>query len=141
MTPSGGPDPGAAWADAKRRLARQKRLATLLEEVQEVRLEEETLVLVFPDGNTFSRMTLEDPENRRLVGGAVEGAFGRRLAVEYRFLSAPPRAASPGRPPEPEGAHRAPPADPASHPLVQEALRLFGGRLLPPDRRAGGVPF
>ena len=121
--------------------ARQKRLATLLEEVREVRLEEGVLVLVFPDGNTFSRMTLEDPENRQLVSGAVEGAFGRRLAVEYRFLSASPRVSAPGRLTEPEGAHRAPPADPASHPLVQEALRLFGGRLLPPDRRTEGVPF
>ena len=141
------PDLAAAWAEVKRRLTRQKRLVTLLEEVQEVRIEGETLVLVFPNGNHFSRMTLEDPESRQLVVAAAAEAFGQRLAVEYRFLPAPPRPAAaegpatPGQVPEPEAPPPAAPAGPAGHPLVQEALRLFGGRLLPPDRRGGAVPF
>ena len=145
--PAAPPDVAGAWADVKRRVERQKRLATLLEEVQEVRLEGETLVLVFPNGNTFSRMTLEDPESRQLVNAAAAAAFGRRLAVEYRFLPPPPRGAAaeglapPARVPEPESANPAAPADPAEHPLVREALRLFGGHLLPPGRRGGAVPF
>ncbi len=142
-----GPDLAAAWVEVKRRLERQKRLVTLLEEVQEVRIEGETLVLIFPNGNHFSRMTLEAPENRQLVSAAAAEAFGQRLAVEYRFLPAPPRPATPEGPapsdrvPEPEVPHPAAPADPTGHPLVQEALRLFGGRPLPPDRRGGAVPF
>ena len=147
IPPPAGPDLAAAWADVKRRVERQKRLATLLEEVQEVRVEGETLVLVFPNGNTFSRMTLEDPENRQLVSAAAAAAFGCRLTLEYRFLPAPARPASPeapatrGRAPGPEAPQPAPPPDPTQHSLTQEALRLFGGRLLPPDRRGEAPPF
>jgi hypothetical protein len=128
----------------KRRVERQKRLVTLLEEVQEVRLEGETLILVFPNGNTFSRMTLEEPENKQAVGAAAADVFGRRLAIEYRFLAQPTRPADAEAPaPPPEAAASGPPVspEPAEHALVQEALRLFGGRLLPPGRRGGAVPF
>ncbi|MBI4390763.1 MAG: hypothetical protein HY575_02680 [candidate division NC10 bacterium] len=145
--PPAGADLSAAWEDVKRRVERQKRLVTLLEEVQEVRLEGETLILVFPNGNTFSRMTLEEPEYKQAVGAAAADVFGRRLAIEYRFLAQPPRpaVAEAPAPPTEAAAPAAPeppvPAEPAEHPLVQEALRLFGGRLLPPGHRGGAVPF
>ncbi|MBI2081286.1 MAG: hypothetical protein HYT86_06130 [candidate division NC10 bacterium] len=145
--PPAAADLSAAWEGVKRRVERQKRLVTLLEEVQEVRLEGETLILVFPNGNTFSRMTLEEPENKQAVGAAAADVFGRRLAIEYRFLAQParPAVAEAPAPPAEAAAPAAPeppvPAEPAEHPLVQEALRLFGGRLLPPGRRGGAVPF
>lgn len=142
--PPAGADLSAAWEGVKRRVERQKRLVTLLEEVQEVRLEGETLILVFPNGNTFSRMTLEEPENKQAVGAAAADVFGRRLAIEYRFLAQPARPAvaeAPAPPAEAAAPEPPAPAEPAEHPLVEEALRLFGGRLLPPGRRGGAVPF
>ncbi|MBZ0159303.1 MAG: hypothetical protein K8G79_04075 [bacterium] len=53
-------------------------------------------MVIFENGTAFSRSTLDDLENRRLVAGAAAEAFGRPLTVEYRFgnSSNPPAVSS-----------------------------------------------
>ena len=88
-------------------------------------LEADTLTLEVRNGNAFVRDTLEDPETRRLIADAAAESFGRRLRIEYRFAAAPP--------PRLEAAARsAPAASPRvrDHPLVREALSLFGGTIV-----------
>ncbi len=119
------PDVAAGWAATIGRLRGRKRLASVLTEVQSVGLEADTLTLEVRNGNAFVRDTLEDPETRRLIADAAAESFGRRLRIEYRFAAAPP--------PRLEAAARsAPAASPRvrDHPLVREALSLFGGTIV-----------
>ncbi|OGC00869.1 MAG: DNA polymerase III, subunit gamma and tau [candidate division NC10 bacterium RIFCSPLOWO2_12_FULL_66_18] len=118
-------DVAAGWAATVGRLRGRKRLASVLAEVQSVGLEADTLTLEVRNGNAFVRDTLEDPETRRLIADAAAESFGRRLRIEYRFAAAPP--------PRLEAAARsAPAASPRvrDHPLVREALSLFGGTIV-----------
>jgi len=105
----------------------RKRLASVLAEVQPAALATDTLTLKVQNGNAFVRDTLEDPDTRKLIADAAAETFGRRLRIEYRFAAAPA--------PRPEPARR-PAAPPRlrDHPLVQEALTLFGGTVV---REAG----
>jgi len=119
------PDVAAGWAATIGRLRGRKRLASVLTEVQSVGLEADTLTLEVRNGNAFVRDTLEDPETRRLIADAAAESFGRRLRIEYRFAAAPP--------PRLEAAARSAPAAPPrvrDHPLVREALSLFGGTIV-----------
>ena len=78
------------------------------------------------NGNAFIRDTLEDPDTRKLIADAAAEAFGRRLRVEYRFATLPaPRL-------EPVETRRAaaPSLRGRDHPLVREALGLFGGAVV-----------
>ncbi|CBE70015.1 MAG: DNA polymerase III subunit gamma/tau [Candidatus Methylomirabilis oxygeniifera] len=78
--------PQEGWSRMTRLLEQKKRsLAALLIAAQEVTLEQDRLIVMLGNGNTFTRSTLDDPENRRLVAGAAAEVFGRSLAVEYRF--------------------------------------------------------
>jgi len=90
----------------------------------EVVLEGETLTLTFANGNSFSRSTLEDPEVRSLIASTVAAVFGRRLKVAYRFLASGAQ--------RPEDPARIPPRN---HPLVREALEVFGGRIVEVEER------
>jgi hypothetical protein len=79
------------------------------------------------NGNAFVRDTLEDPESRKLIADAATESYGRRLRVEYRF-AAPPAARL-----EPVVEVRRAPMSPPrvrDHPLVREALDLFGGTVV-----------
>ncbi len=118
------------WAATIGRLRGRKRLASVLTEVRPAALEGDTLTLEVKNGNAFVRDTLEDPEARRLIAAAAAEAFGGRLRIEYRFA-----AALPARVDSTEIAP-APPAQPGvrDHPLVREALTLFGGTVV---REAG----
>ena len=123
--PDSTPDVAAGWAATVGRLRGRKRLASVLTEVQSVGLEADTLTLEVRNGNAFVRDTLEDPETRRLIADAAAESFGRRLRIEYRFAAAPP--------PRLEAAARSAPAAPPrvrDHPLVREALSLFGGTIV-----------
>ncbi len=123
--PDGTPNVDAGWEATVGRLRGRKRLASVLTEVRPVSLEADTLTLEVRNGNAFVRDTLEDPETRRLIADAAAESFGRRLRIEYRFAAAPP--------PRLEAAVRsAPPASPRvrDHPLVREALSLFGGTVV-----------
>ncbi len=123
--PDGTPTVDAGWAATVGRLRGRKRLASVLSEVRPVSLEADTLTLEVRNGNAFVRDTLEDPETRRLIADAAAESFGRRLRIEYRFAAAPP--------PRLEAAARsAPTASPRvrDHPLVREALSLFGGTVV-----------
>ena len=117
----------AGWAGAVGRLRGRKRLASVLTEVEPASLGADTLILGVANGNAFVRDTLEDPDIRRLIADAAAEAFGRRLRIEYRF--APPPALRL----EPVETRQA--ATPSSggrdHPLVREALHLFGGAVVP----------
>jgi hypothetical protein len=97
-----------------------------LTEVQPGGISPDALTLEVVNGNAFVRDTLEDPDTRRLIADAAAEAFGRRLRIEYRF------AAPPAPRPEPPEARRSPGGPPRvrDHPLVREALTLFGGRLV-----------
>jgi len=121
--------PGVAtgWASLVGRLRGRKRLASVLTEVQPARLEAETLTLEVTNGNAFVRDTLEDPETRKLIADAAAETYGRRLRVEYRFAAPPP-----ARPDPVVEVRRAPAPSPRvrEHPLVREALELFGGTVV-----------
>jgi DNA polymerase-3 subunit gamma/tau len=117
----------AGWAATLERLRGRKRLASVLAEARAVEISEDCLALAVPNGNAYIRETLEDPEARKILGEAVMSTFGRRLRVEFRFV-APPNG----------GASEAPGAATATrlrdHPLVREALSLFGGTVVRENR-------
>lgn len=120
-------DIATGWAALVGRLRGRKRLASVLTEVQPAGLEAETLTLEVMNGNAFVRDTLEDPETRKLIINAAAESYGRRLRVEYRFAAPPPPR------PDPVAEVRRAPAPPQrvrDHPLVQEALELFGGTVV-----------
>jgi DNA polymerase-3 subunit gamma/tau len=120
-------DIATGWAALVGRLRGRKRLASVLTEVQPAGLEDETLTLEVKNGNAFVRDTLEDAETRRLIADAAAEGYGRRLRVEYRFTAPPPPRL------DPVGEVRRPPAAPPrvrDHPLVREALDLFGGTVV-----------
>jgi hypothetical protein len=123
---SGPRDLGDGWAAAVGRLRGRKRLASVLAEVQPAALGTDTLTLEVANGNAFVRDTLEDLDTRRVIAEAAAEAFGRRLRIEYRFAAAPPPRL------EPADARRAPgaPSRVRDHPLVREALALFGGTVV-----------
>jgi hypothetical protein len=75
--------------------------------------------------NAFVRDTLEDPETRKLLGETASAAFGSRLRVEYRFVAATqPSPAGLAAEGAAEGSR------PQDHPIVREALSLFGGTVI-----------
>ena len=124
---SGAQDAAGAWVAIVERLRGRKRLASVLADVQPVGLEAETLTLEVANGNAFVRETLEDPDTRKLLADTASGAFGRRVRVEYRFSAAsPPRPGTPEPPRSPAAA-----SPPREHPLVREAIALFGGTIVP----------
>jgi len=94
-----------------------------LAEVRPSGRETDRLVLEVPNGNAFVRETLEDAETRKLLSEAASSVFGARLRVEYRFV-----AADPGSPAAPNGTGGA--VRTQDHPLVREALSLFGGTIV-----------
>ena len=118
------------WQEVQRRIAVERRsLAVLLAEA-EVVLEGETLTLTFANGNHFSRSTLEDPEVRNLVVSTISAVFGQRLQVKYHFLA-----------PEVERPSRSSARTPArNHPLVREALEMFGGRIVEVQEGGDAAP-
>jgi hypothetical protein len=115
----------ARWDAVVARLKGRKRLASVLAEVRPAGREADRLLLEVPNGNAFVRDTLEDPETRKLLGETASAAFGSRLRVEYRFIAANPPAAKPAATDDAPGETR-----PQDHPLVQEALSLFGGTIV-----------
>ena len=118
-------DLGAKWETAVARLRGRKRLASVLAEVRPASQEGDRLVLEIPNGNAFVRDTLEDPETRQLLGETVSAVFGGRLRVEYRFIAAEPM---PGQSAVSDGARSE--VRLQDHPLIQEALSLFGGTIV-----------
>jgi len=118
-------DVGANWESVVSRLKGRKRLASVLAEVKPAGREGDRLVLEVPNGNAFVRETLEDPETRQLLGETASSSFGGRLRVEYRFIAAEP---APAPSAVQEGLRNE--TRPQDHPLVQEALSLFGGTVL-----------
>jgi DNA polymerase-3 subunit gamma/tau len=124
--PSGATDVAVGWAAVVGRLRGRKRLASVLTEVEPVGLSADALTLEVKNGNAFVRDTLEDLDTRKLLAEAAAEAFGRRLRIEYRF--APPPAPRP----EPVETRRAAAPLPRGrdHPLVREALSLFGGAIV-----------
>jgi DNA polymerase-3 subunit gamma/tau len=125
-TPSAATDVTVGWAVVVGRLRGRKRLASVLTEVEPIALTGDTLTLEVKNGNAFVRDTLEDPDTRRLIADAAAEAFGRRLRIEYRFATPPPPRL------EPVETRRVPASTPRSrdHPLVREALGLFGGAIV-----------
>ncbi len=125
-TPSAATDVTVGWAAVVGRLRGRKRLASVLTEVEPIALTGDTLTLEVKNGNAFVRDTLEDPDTRRLIADAAAEAFGRRLRIEYRFATPPPLRL------EPVETRRVPASTPRSrdHPLVREALGLFGGAIV-----------
>jgi len=119
-------DMASGWDATVARLKGRKRLASVLAEVRPARLEADRLVLRVPNGNAFVRDTLEEHEARKLLGETASAAFGSRLRVEYEFAAVEPTSAA-ATTSASAGAHEIRPQD---HPLVQEALSLFGGTIV-----------
>jgi len=122
----------ASWAEARQILAEEKVLSALLAETRSVALEGDLLVLTLDNGNAYLRTTLEDKENRGRIEAAVSQAFGKKLKVTYRYL--PPEAELVKPKASMGNAGEIPEGQPRSlfqrHPLVQEALELFRGRII-----------
>ncbi len=118
-------DLAGKWETAVGRLKGRKRLASVLAEVRLASREGDRLVLEVPNGNAFVRDTLEDPETRQLLGETASSIFGGRLRVEYRFVAGEPAPAAPAVADAVPGEVRF-----QDHPLVQEALSLFGGTIV-----------
>ena len=101
-------------------------MASVLTEVEPRGVTVDTLVLDVKNGNAFVRDTLEDPDTRKLIGDAAAEAFGRRMRIEYHFTTPPP--------PRLEPVETRPTPGPTlrgrEHPLVREALNLFGGAVV-----------
>jgi hypothetical protein len=86
----------------------------------------DALILEVKNGNAFVRDTLEDPDIRKLIAAAAAESFGRRLRIEYRFAPPPVPRLEPV-----ETRHTAPSSSRTrDHPLVREALSLFGGAVV-----------
>jgi DNA polymerase-3 subunit gamma/tau len=119
-------DLAVAWAAVVGRLRGRKRLASVLTEVRPAGRTAEALRLEVKNGNAFIRETLEDPDTRQLIADAAAERFGRRLRIEYHFTA----PSSPSL--EPAEARRAPAPRVrlAEHPLVREALHMFGGTIV-----------
>ena len=118
-------DAASGWQATVLRLKGRKRVASVLTDVRPLAVEDDRLLLEVGNGNAFVRDTLEDPETRKLLGETASAAFGSRLRVEYRFVAAtqpsPAGLAAEG------AAERSRPQD---HPIVREALSLFGGTVI-----------
>ena len=125
-TPDAAMEVAVGWAGAVGRLRGRKRLASVLTEVEPTRVTLDTLTLDVKNGNAYVRDTLEDPDTRKLIGDATAEAFGRRMRIEYHFTTPPPPRL------EPVETHPAPAPVPRGreHPLVREALNLFGGAIV-----------
>jgi DNA polymerase-3 subunit gamma/tau len=119
-------DAASDWSATVERLRGRKRLASVLAAVQPVGLEGDRLTLGVANGNAFIRDTLEEPETRRLIAETAGETFGRRLRIEYRFAAAIPPRLEPVE--NGDAAHGPPPLK--DHPLVREALGLFGGAVI-----------
>jgi DNA polymerase-3 subunit gamma/tau len=119
-------DMASGWDATVTRLKGRKRLASVLAEVRPARLEADRLVLRVPNGNAFVRDTLEEHEARKVLGETASAAFGARLRVEYEFAPAEP-ASSTAASSTTAGVAEVRPQD---HPLIQEALSLFGGTIV-----------
>ena len=124
--PGGAPSSAAAgWTATVGRLQGRKRLASVLAAVQSATLEEDRLRLDVANGNAFVRDTLEDQEARRLIADTAAQAFGRRLRLEYRFVASATPQPVPAEISAPPGSSNI-----REHPLVREALNLFGGSII-----------
>lgn len=119
-------DVTVGWAGVVGRLRGRKRLASVLTEVEPVGLSADTLTLEVKNGNAFVRDTLEDPDTRKLLAEAAAEAFGRRVRTEFHFVTPPP----PHLDPVETRRVAAPPPYGRDHPLVREALSLFGGAVV-----------
>jgi hypothetical protein len=131
---TGATDVAVGWAAVVGRLRGRKRLASVLTEVEPADLTADTLTLEVRNGNAFVRDTLEDPDTRQVIAAAATEAFGRRLRMDFRFTTPPvPRL-------EPVEIRRpaAGPPPGRDHPLVREALSLFGGAVLRDVAPQGG---
>jgi DNA polymerase III gamma/tau subunit len=117
-------DLASGWETAVSRLKGRKRLASVLAEVRAAGMETDRLLLEVPNGNAFVRETLEEAETRKLLGETASTIFGRRLRVEYQFIAAPPPAPPVAADGSADGLRV------QDHPVVQEALSLFGGTIL-----------
>jgi len=120
------PNLAAEWAAVVGRLRGRKRLASVLTEVRPAGLTAEALSLEVKNGNAFIRDTLEDPDTRKLIADAAAESLGRRLRIEYHFAA----PSSPG--PELAEPRRASAAALRlrEHPLVRDALSMFGGTIV-----------
>ena len=117
-------DAAVGWQAVVAKLRGRKRLASVLEEIRPAGMEEGRIILDVPSGNSYMKDTLEDHETRQVLGEHASAAFGRRMRVDYRYVKVPP-APSPAAP-----AGSAPSASAQDHPLVQDALNLFGGTIV-----------
>ena len=118
-------DAASGWQATVLRLKGRKRVASVLTDVRPLAVEDDRLLLEVGNGNAFVRDTLEDPETRKLLGETASAAFGSRLRVEYRFVAATQ--------PSPAGLAAEETAEgprPQDHPIVREALSLFGGTVI-----------
>jgi len=114
------------WAAVVGRLRGRKRLASVLTEVQPISLTVDTLTLEVKNGNAFVRDTLEDPDTYNLITDAAAESLGRRLQIDYRFAAPSSLRLEPVEP-------RPAPMVPLrlrDHPLVRDALSIFGGTIV-----------
>ena len=116
----------AAWDRVHQTLRERRHLQVqaFLREGRPVAVEGDTLIIEFPPDRGFHRASLDVEANRRILEGVIKDVTGLRLKV---------KTATAG---EHAAAER--PDDPAQHPAVKEALRVFGGRIVAIEDEGGG---
>lgn len=118
----------AAWDKVHQTLRERRHLQVqaFLREGKPAAVRGDTLVIEFPPDRGFHRTSLDVEANRRIVEAVVKDVTGLALKVATATAG------------EMDNAPAAePPADPSEHPAVKEALRVFGGRIVGVDDKAG----
>lgn len=108
------------WGDILERIKKVRMTArAFLVESEPVKVEQGNLILSFPQGYTFHKEKVEQPENRQAIEQVIKEVTGVELKLKCKFADelSGPAAGSPG-------------ADRSQEALVEEAIRLFGGDVI-----------
>jgi DNA polymerase-3 subunit gamma/tau len=127
------------WQTIKEKIRRQRpALLGILEGAEEVRLEEQNnrLLIILREGNSFSKNMLEDRNNRDIIHRVFSECFGKDIPVEFIFGSS---QASPQKTSAPPPPRKAESKDKGHYPPpVQETLEIFQGKVVPVSPAGGG---
>lgn len=138
----------AQWDNLLEQLRRQKQLTVhaFLREGKPIALTGQTLIIEFPPERSFHKVSLAEPANAKIVEDMLASLLGRNIKIETVTVgeykapvvaeqTAEKDAATAGT--EGDDAGRGfddDLRDAAKHPLVQDALKIFGGEIVDVER-------
>jgi hypothetical protein len=119
-----------AWVSLIRGIRIKKMsVATYLSEGKPISYEGEVLTLGFPEGRSFHREALEDPQSRKLIEDTIQEMLGVTPVLKFVITKEEPKEAY-AVPDEPLEEMTAPPAETKPDPLIDSALDIFGGKVV-----------